>query len=85
MSKVTPTGITESCAAELDAFTAIDNALESADHAIDLMYGQGFAEKHPQLVAGYLQAAAIAYLANLLGDRVERVMLHLDAKAGHHG
>jgi hypothetical protein len=33
--------------------------LKSAVHGIDLLLGDGYAKQHPELIAGWLQAAAI--------------------------
>ncbi|MBI4996154.1 MAG: hypothetical protein HZC22_04495 [Rhodocyclales bacterium] len=57
---------------ELDAIETVANAMESAEEAIDLQFGAGFAEKNPVLVAGYLQAAATTYLAGTLGERLRQ-------------
>lgn len=45
--------------------------LESAEHCIDLQFGAGFAAKHPVLVAGFLQASALLYLAERIAERME--------------
>lgn len=45
--------------------------LESAEHCIDLQFGSGFAAKHPALVAGFLQASALLYLAERIAERTE--------------
>jgi hypothetical protein len=52
--------------------SAVDTAmsfLESAEHCIDLQFGTGFAAKHPVLVAGFLQASALLYLAERMEGR----------------
>lgn len=48
----------------LAAFEEANTTLESADFEIDRFYGAGYAEKHPAVVAGYLQAVATFYLAD---------------------
>lgn len=45
--------------------------LESAEHSIDLQFGAGFAARHPALVAGFLQASALLYLAERIAERME--------------
>lgn len=45
--------------------------LESAEHCIDLQFGAGHAAKHPVLVAGFLQASALLYLAERIAERME--------------
>lgn len=59
---------------ELDAFESVDAAMESAEDAIDLQFGAGYAERHPELIGDYLQAVAITYQANTVGDRLEQVL-----------
>lgn len=48
---------------ETEATTTAVSFMESADSWIDGQFGAGYAEKHPTLVAGFMQACAIVYLA----------------------
>ncbi|MBI5786587.1 MAG: hypothetical protein HZA64_14125 [Rhodocyclales bacterium] len=82
-----PTGLSER---ELEAFESVESAMESAEYAIDLQFGAGFAEKHPVLIGSYLQAAAITCLADTIGARLHQVLTDVEgirvAIAGvHHG
>lgn len=45
--------------------------LESAEHCIDLQFGAGFAVRHPVLVAGFVQASALIFLAERIAERME--------------
>lgn len=40
--------------------------LESAESVIDTQFGTGYAEKHPALLAGFIQASALIYSADRL-------------------
>ncbi len=71
-----PTGLSER---ELEAFESVANAMESAEHAIDSQFCPGFAEEHPVLIAGYLQAAAITYLADTIGARLHQVLADVES------
>ena len=70
---------TELSERELESFESVANAMESAEHAIDSQFGPGFAEEHPVLIAGYLQAAAITYLANTIGARLHQVLVDVES------
>lgn len=63
---------------ELEAFEAVANAMESAEHAIDTQFGTGYAEKHPAMIAGYLQAVAITYLADSLRPALRGIVMELE-------
>lgn len=59
---------------------AIDTAgamLESAEAVIDTQFGTGYAEKHPVIVAGFVQACALVYFADRVSVALES--LHPDA------
>ena len=74
---------------------AIDTAgamLESAEAVIDTQFGTGYAERHPALVAGFVQACAMVYHAeraggaqNELANEVEGIQLQISGAAGRHG
>ncbi len=63
---------------ELEAFEAVANAMESAEHAIDTQFGTGYAEKHPVMIAGYLQAVAITFLADTLRPALREIAAELE-------
>jgi hypothetical protein len=75
---------------QLEAFETVANAMESAECAIDGQFCPGFAEAHPVLIAGYLQAVAITYLADAIGARLHKVLCALEGTKPttaevHHG
>ena len=65
-------------AIELEAFEAVANAMESAEHAIDTQFGAGYAEKHPVMIAGYLQAVAVTYLADIISGHLRELVCELE-------
>lgn len=78
MSDIGTLGTAELSDIELEAFEAVANAMESAEHAIDTQFGTGYAEKHPAMLAGYLQAVAITYLADSLRPALREIVVELD-------
>lgn len=48
------------------AVESVAGFLESAEYCIDQQFGAGHAAKHPALVAGFVQASALVYLAERL-------------------
>ena len=60
--------------------------LESAEGIIDTQFGTGYAEKHPVITAGYIQATAIVYavqkLTNALSQDVEGIRFQLERLGG---
>lgn len=45
--------------------------LESAEAVVDTQFGAGYAEKHPAIVAGFVQACATFYLAERIADSLQ--------------
>jgi hypothetical protein len=56
---------------EVSAGDTAMSFLESAEHSIDLQFGAGHAARHPAIVAGFLQASALVYLAERIAERME--------------
>lgn len=56
---------------EVSACDTAMSFLESAEHSIDLHFGAGFAARHPVLVAGFVQASAMVFLAERIAERME--------------
>lgn len=56
---------------EVSAGDTAMSFLESAEHCIDLQFGAGFAARHPVLVAGFVQASALIFLAERIAERME--------------
>ena len=78
MSDPLPFAENQANAIELEAFEAVANAMESAEHAIDTQFGAGYAEKHPVMIAGYLQAVAVTYLADTMSGHLRELVCELD-------
>ena len=56
---------------EVSACDTAMSFLETAEHCIDLQFGTGHAARHPAIVAGFLQASALVYLAERIAERME--------------
>lgn len=61
-----------------EAIATASDFLEAAESWVDNQFGSGYAEKHPALVAGFLQACALTYQAH-------RVAISLDDLAAAFG
>ncbi len=72
-----------------DATTLMDQAaptittyLRVAAEAIDGEFGEGFSDKHPELVGAFIQAASLDYVGSLLSKAVtegtEKIADHLE-------
>lgn len=61
-----------------EAITTASDFLEAAESWVDNQFGNGYAEKHPAVVAGFLHACAQVYQAH-------RVALSLDEVAAALG
>lgn len=66
---------------EAEATTAAVSFLESAESWIDGQFGAGYAEKHPAMVAGYMQACAMVYQAQRIGRSMDDLAAGLRASA----
>ena len=74
------------------AIETVAMMLESAESVVDTQFGAGYAERHPALVAGFVQACAMVYHAeraggaqNELANEVEGIQLQISGAAGRHG
>jgi hypothetical protein len=59
-----------------------------AIRSIDDRFGKGYAEKHPELIAGFMQTAALDFMASFVGSAVEEGLRGLtdslgDLEIGH--
>jgi hypothetical protein len=44
---------------------------------IDGEFGKGYAKQHPELIAGYMQAAATVHAGEWINDRLSEIGVHL--------
>lgn len=68
------------------AIATTTDLLESAEGIVDTQFGTGYAEKHPAVTAGCVQALAIVYLAekltHRLGQHADDIRFQLERIAG---
>lgn len=69
-------------AIEGNAIETAGAMLESAEALIDTQFGAGYAEKHPVIVAGFVQACALVYLADRAGGALRELAADM---VGRHG
>jgi len=46
---------------------------EAAIQIIDGKFGKGYAKKHPELISGFMQAAALDILTTELGEQLSKL------------
>lgn len=61
-----------------DAATATGDCIDRAVANIDGQFGDGYAEDNPELVAAFLQAAAINFAAAVIASRLDKLADTLD-------
>ena len=62
--------------------TAHDH-LSHARDSIDKVFGEGYAQEHPELVGPFIQAAALDYQTSIIGCVVEHQMSNLNEVLEH--
>lgn len=66
-----------------DAFDIVQNYLEECNEFVDGWYGQGYAEKHPEIVGHMVQACAVMVLGSTLSKTARDIQSLI--KEAHHG